>query len=213
MTPEQLQLVVPQAPAYWIISLVEAMPRYGINNIAREAAFIGQLRHESMELTRFTENLSYSDPTRIVRIFRSAFDLDRDRVVDQNEIELAKRYVRNPVALANRAYANRMGNGDEKSGDGWRYRGRGPIQITGKDNYRTYGELIGKDLLKAPDDVLIPRVGSAVSCAFFQHNGCNDLADISNIAAITRKINPGLAGLQERVALTNHTRKILEGSA
>jgi putative chitinase len=209
---EQLQLVVPNAPAYWIIALVEAMPKYAINTIARESAFIGQLRHESLELTRFVENLNYSDPVRIVRIFRRGFDLDGDKFPDDSEIAFARKFVKNPQALANRAYANRMGNGDESSGDGWRYRGRCPIQITFKDNYRLYGRLVGTDLVTHPDEALVPRIGAAVSCAYFMHNGCNELADYANIAGITKKINPGMAGLDERIALTNHTRKTLEGT-
>lgn len=212
MTPYQLQLVVPTAPMYWLIALAEAMPKFAINNISREAAFIGQVRHESQELTRFQENLNYSNPERIVNIFRGHFDLDHDRVADPDEIEFARKYAMNPKALANRAYAGRLGNGDEASGDGWRYRGRGPIQITFRDNYRLYGEAIGEDLVNKPDDLLIPRTGAAASCAYFQVNGCNELADVSNIAAITKKINPGMAGLIERTALTNHTRKILEGT-
>lgn len=212
MTPEQLHLVVPLAPAYWVIALVEAMPKFGITNTAREAAFIGQVRHESMDLMHFHENLNYSNADRIARVFRTAFDLNKDHVVEPEEIEFAKKYVNNPKALANFVYANRMGNSDEASGDGWRYRGRGPIQITFKDNYRLYGNLIGHDLVLDPDEALVPRVGASVSCAYFQHNGCNELADLSNIAGVTKKINPGLDGLNERVALTNHTRKILEGT-
>ena len=111
MRVEQLAQIVPLAPSYWHIALVEAMPKYGINTTRREAAFLGQVRHESLELTRFTENLNYSNPDRIARIFRSPFDADKDRVVDPEEIEDAKRYVNNPRALANRVYANRMGNG------------------------------------------------------------------------------------------------------
>lgn len=211
MTPEQLQRLVPDAPLFWCLSLCEEMPKFGIDRVLREAAFIGQTRHETMGFTRFVENLNYSDPERIARIFRRAFDLDGDKVLDANEVEFARRYVRNPVALANRAYAGKYGNRDEASGDGWRYRGRGPIHITFADNYRLYGDLIGHNLLANPDDLLVPRIGARASCAYFQHNDCNAIADTWNKTAITRKINPGLAGLNERDALMEETRRVLEG--
>ncbi len=211
MTPDQLQRVVPNAPLFWVVALAEEMPKYGINTPRRCAAVVGQILHESAGLTRFVENLNYSDPVRIAKIFRRAFDLDGDKVLDPNEIEFARRYVRNPVALANRAYAGRMGNGDEASGDGWRYRGRSPVQLTFKDNYQLYGELAAVDIVKAPDDLLVPRIGARVSCVYFQHNGCNAIADTWNITAVTRQINPALAGLEERIKWSENALRIAEG--
>lgn len=212
MKIEQLELIVPNVPSYWQIALVEAMPKYGITTVKREAAFLGQVRHESMELTRFSENLNYSNPDRIARIFRSPFDLDHDKILDPEEIEFAKGYVNNPRKLANRAYANRMGNGDETSGDGWKYRGRCPIQITFKDNYLLFGNLTGHDLVLDPDEALLPKTGAAVAACFFQFKGCNEFADAGDLVGVRRRINPGLAGLSETIALTNHSLKILEES-
>lgn len=207
----RLLQAMPHASGPWLAGMVETMPKWGIVGPVREAAFLGQMRHECGDFSRFVENLNYSDPERIARIFRRAFDLDGDKVLDANEVEFARRYVRNPVALANRAYAGKYGNRDEASGDGWRYRGRGPIHITFADNYRLYGDLIGHNLLANPDDLLVPRIGARASCAYFQHNDCNAIADTWNKTAITRKINPGLAGLNERDALMEETRRVLEG--
>lgn len=210
MNLEKLRAIAPQAKDFWLVALLEEMPKYGINTPRRQAGFLGQLMHETEGLTKFVENMNYSDPERIARIFRRAFDLDQDKVVDPEEIELAKRYVRNPVALANRAYANRYGNGDEASGDGWRYRARGPIQLTFKDNYRLFGDLAGVDLVRAPDDMLVPMVGAKVSCVYFQNKGCNAVADTWNLTAVTRLINPGLAGLAERISYSEQALRTLE---
>lgn len=199
----------PHASAPWLTAMVEIMPRWGIVGPVREAAFLGQMRHESMEFSRFTESLYYKDPERIARIFRKAFDLDQDKVVDPEEITFAKKFVKNPEALANRAYANRFGNGDEASGDGFKYRGRGPTQTTFKDNYSMASFWTGVNLLKDPDEMLVPRVGCAASCGYWKDHGCNDLADKGDHAGITKQINPGMDGLVERVRLVESTRLVL----
>lgn len=206
----KLLVAMPHASGPWIAGMVEIMPKWGIVGPVREASFLGQMRHECADFSRFQESLSYSDPERIAKIFRTAFDLDQDKVVDPEEIEFAKKYVMNPKALANRAYANRLGNGDEASGDGWKYRGRGPIQTTFKANYVTASKWTGINLAIDPDELLVPRAGCAAACGYWQDHGCNVLADIGDQREITRRINPGLAGLDERIRLVNETRKILE---
>ncbi len=211
----KLLRAIPVAREPWLIAMVEMMPKFSIIGLKREAAFLGQMRHECNDFTRFVESLNYTDPERVARIFRKAFDLDSDKIVDPEEIEFAKNFVRNPLALANRAYANRNGNGNEASGDGWRYRGRCPIQLTFKDNYRlanqwAASELNGVDLIKTPDELLVPRVGCAVACGFWKANGCNELADVDAHRAITGKINPGMAGLDERIKLVSSTLAALE---
>ena len=124
--------------------------------------------------------------------------------------EFAKKFVKNPEALANRAYANRFGNGEEASGDGWKFRGRGPIQTTFKDNYMIASKWVGVNLIMQPDDLLVPRVGCAAACGYWQDHGCNELADYDNHKEVTRQINPGLAGLDERIILVSATRNVLE---
>ena len=146
-------------------------------------------------------------------IFRTGFDLDRDRVVDPEEIEFAKAYARNPQKLANRAYANRMGNGDEASGDGWRYRGRGLKQLTGKDNYRACGAGIGADLLGMPDLLQEAQYAVESACWFWQENNLSLLADRGAIRRISIKINGGTHGLAERMAYFNRAIGCLEATA
>jgi putative chitinase len=201
---------LPAASPVWLTAMVEVMPRFGILGNMRESAFLGQMHHECMGFTRFEENLNYKDPERIARIFRRAFDLDRDKVVDPEEIEFAKNYVRNPQKLANRAYANKFGNGDEASGDGWKFRGRGPIQTTFHDNYLAASPWCGVDLVKTPDELLVPRHGCAAACGYWKSHGCNELADAGEHTKITREINPGMAGLEERILLVGKMRHVID---
>lgn len=203
---------MPTASAPWLIAMVEIMPRWGIVGIKRESAFLGQMRHECADFTKFSESLYYKDPERIAQIFRTAFDLNHDKAIDKVEIEFAKQYVKNPEALANRAYADRFGNGDEASGDGFKYRGRGPIQTTFKKNYEIASFWTGVNLVNDPDEMLVPRVGCAAACGYWKDHGCNELADFGDDRGITKQINPGLLGYTERVALRIQTQFILEAS-
>ena len=189
---------MPRAEPAWLIALASEMPRWNIDNPARESAFIGQIAHESAGLTRLEENLNYS-AERLVAVWPKRFTP-----------ETAQLCARNPQRIANAVYANRLGNGDELSGDGWRYRGRGPIQLTGKSNYEEYGIALVTDLLGNPDSVArVPKVGCAVACRFFMVNGCNDLADEGDIGAITKKVNGGGHGLEDRIRLTADTLRVL----
>jgi putative chitinase len=195
----QLLVVMPKAPMAWLIALAEEMPRWNIDTPAREAAFVGQVAHESAGLTKLEEGLDYS-AGRILAVWPQRF-------ADLNE---ATRYAHHPVALASKVYAGRMGNGDEKSGEGYMYRGRGPIQLTGKDAYREYGTALNADLVSDPDALIrVPRLGCAAACRFFLVKGCNELADAGDIAAITRKVNGGDNGLDDRIHLTAAALKVM----
>lgn len=190
---------MPHAPMAWLIALAEEMPRWNIDTPAREAAFVGQVAHESAGLTKLEEGLSYS-AERLVAVWPHRFP----------DAEVAASYARNPRALANKVYAERMGNGDEASGDGYKYRGRGPIQLTGKDSYREYGNALGADLVSDPDGLIrVPRLGCAAACRFFLMKGCNELADAGDITAITRRVNGGVEGLDDRIHLTAAAVKVL----
>lgn len=187
----------------FIDSLNAAMDEFGISTKERAAAFLAQVAHESAQLTHLVENLNYSDPKRIAQIFRKATDLDRDGVIDHEEIEFARQFVRQPQKLANLVYANRMGNGDAASGDGWKFIARGPIGITGKNNYRACSEALFADpnfLLIHPEALEKPEAGSRAAGWFWQLNGLNDLADAGKFRTITQRINGGLNGIQEREA-------------
>lgn len=179
--------------------LAAACARFGITTPARIAGFVAQCRVESVNFTVLEEQLSYRDPARIASIFRTAFDLDRDRVVDLNEIAFAAGFVRQPQKLANRAYANRNGNGDEASGDGWRYRGRGLKQLTGRANYADAAAGLGRPYVEHPDMVALPT-DACLTAAWFWHNAkCNILADSAQWDAITRAVNgPGMLQAEQR---------------
>jgi putative chitinase len=175
------------------------LTQYGINRNARRFAhFMSQLSHESGGFKRLDENLNYSAEA-LWRLFRKYF---------RDEAEAAS-FARQPERIANRIYANRMGNGDEASGDGWRYRGRGFIQLTGRENYRRIGKKIGLDLEADPD--LVARdvtVALKTAAAYWDDRGLNALADKDDCEAVTRKINGGVHGLKERKALLERARAI-----
>ena len=178
----------------WTQALNPAMERFEINTPQRSAAFLAQLAHESGEFTRLVENLNYT-AARLCAVWPTRFPT----------ADAAQPYARNPEALANVVYARRLGNSDAASGDGWRFRGRGLIQLTGRGNYRTSGTAIGVPLEDQPD--LLETVGPAALSAaqFWSSRGLNHLADDQNDAnddadfvKITKIINGGTAGLNSR---------------
>lgn len=195
-------LGVPQAvAARFAEPLGGAMERFGINTPARKAAFVAQLLHESAMFTRTGENLNYS-AKRLREVWPKRFPSD----------EIAAQYERSPEKLANLVYAGRMGNGDEKSGDGWRFRGRGPIHLTGRSNYGACGKAIGHDLIAKPELLEQPDVGCLAAGWFWAagnptERDLNLLADRGDIAAISKAINGGTHGLAERIALTQRVLK------
>ena len=194
----------------WFIPMQQAMEKYGINTPKRQAAFLAQIGHESGSLTCVAESLYYKDPVRIAQIFKTGFDLNKNCRVDPAEIEFAKGYVRNSEKLANRAYANRLGNGNEASGDGFRYRGRGPLQTTGKDAYAEATRVTGIDLPPAPDKLTAPFPGALVAAAQWKAKGCNELADIGDMVPITRRINgPAMLGQADRLSRWDVAKKAL----
>ncbi len=193
---DQLKSIMPKAGSAaekFLQPLNDAMARFAINTPAREAAFLAQLAHESGQLKTLVENLNYGAPG-LLAIFSRYFTPD-----------LAKSYERQPAKIANRVYANRIGNGNEASGDGWRYRGRGPIQLTGRANYRACGAAIGVDIEAAPDLVQEPVAGALAAAWFWSVNKLNALADANtakSCEAISAKVNGKnpAHGLSERLA-------------
>lgn len=180
--------------AQWLDALNQAARACAIAGPLRRAAFLAQVMVESSELRHVDEALGYS-PQRLRAVWPQRFPTD----------EIAQRYAHNPAALANKVYAGRMGNGDEASGDGWRYHGRGLIQLTGRDNYAAFARAMGVDALARPELLLEPA-GAALSAAWFwQSKGLNELADGTDgpdadklFETITRRINGGTLGLDER---------------
>lgn len=173
----------------WVDVLNAAMGHYQINTPDRQAHFLAQIGHESGALAQTSENLKYS-AVRLQQIFPRYFTKSE-----------AEKYQYQPMAIANRVYANRYGNGDEASGDGFAFRGRGLIQLTFKDNYRACGTALGKDLVANPDLLLRPELATLAAAWYWQSHGCNAMADAGEIRGITKAVNGGYNGLPERMAL------------
>lgn len=165
-----------------IVESYDVLKKYEINTALRLAHFFGQGLVETGYLAQRVENLRYSTPERLVAVFPRYF----------SSVEEARPYAGQPERLANFVYANRMENGGPESGDGWRYRGRGFIQLTGRANYRIYSEITGLKLLDDPDMLVRDLKKSVlVGAAFFHHNGLNQYADQNNIIAVSRAVNRG----------------------
>lgn len=173
----------------------------GLNTLNRRASFLAQCAHESSQFTRVTENMNYS-ATRLCEVFPRYFPT----------MQLATQYARKQQMIANRVYANRMENGPESSGDGWKFRGRGFIQLTGKRNYRLCGKNLGLDLLSDPDYVARSPIGSIeTSIWFWTINDLNSFADRNDIKGQTYRINGGYNGLDERLRYYERAKQILAG--
>lgn len=206
--PEKDAVILARAQK-WHGALVATMAKYEINTTKRIAAFLSQVLHESGGLLNVIEGLSYSDPARIAKIFRSGFDLDKDGIVDPAEIEFAKGYVKQPQKLANRAYANRMGNGNEASGDGYKFRGKGLIQLTGREDVTRFAKAIGKTADEA-SAYLETIEGACMSAGWYwADKGLNALADAGNIESVSKKVNGGTHGLDDRIAYYKTAMRVL----
>lgn len=176
----------------WCEPLKKYLQEYGITTQLQEAMFLAQTIHESGGFTILVENLNYSTQG-LRKVFAKYFPTD----------ELAMQYAKRPSAIANKVYANRMGNGDEQSGDGWKYRGRGIIQITGKESYQKCSQFLFKDdrLLTNSDFLTTIDGAIASACWFWTANNLNQYADKGDIIGATKRINGGTNGLDERKEL------------
>lgn len=203
LTKEQLKQLLPKNPYIdqWYNALSQLLPDYEINTPQRIAAFIAQCSHESAGFTALKENLNYRAVT-LRKIFGKYFPTD----------EIANHYASLPnkqEAIANKVYANRMGNGDEASGDGFRYCGRGLIQLTGKDNYSWFAASIGISVEEASEYLQTFEGAAQSACWFWETNNLNKYADIGDIKTMTRVINGGYIGLDDRIAHYEHAKHIL----
>ena len=190
LSAEAIQAVAPKCPTEWATALVKCMADANITTPPRIAMFIAQCAHESAGFTRFEENLNYS-ANGLMATWPKRFP----------NLSIALLYARDPEKIANRVYGNRLGNGDEKSGHGWLYRGRGAIQITGRENYKAAGDAIRYPLLSMPHEAAQPPVGAAVGAWFWRSRGLNAIADentADSFLRITKKINGGTRGLADR---------------
>ena len=176
----------------------ETLNKYNINTPLRIAHFLAQILHESGYLKALKENLNYSVQG-LTKTFKKYFI---------NEAE-ALPYARNQEKIANKVYANRMGNGPESSGDGWKYRGRGVIMITGKDNYTTLSKDTGIDFVKKPQ--LLEQMDYAIMSGgwYWNKNNLNTIADKDDILTITKRINGGTIGIESRKEILQKIKKIM----
>lgn len=191
--------IAPTPARVFIDPLNNALNHFHVTDSANVAMLIAQCSHESNGFTHLEEDLYYKDPVRLAReVFQSSFDLDHNHQISIEEVELAKNYIRNPIALANHVYANRLGNGDEGSGDGWKYRGRGLIQLTGRANYMAAGDGLGADLKGNPDPVAQPDLAAMTAVWFWVSTGLSTVPGLT-VEMATRKVNgKAMLGLNER---------------
>lgn len=197
---EKLKLVIPSDILFEIKGTLE---RYSINTILRTSHFISQCSHESINFSVFQENLKYS-AVGLMNVFKKYFP----------DKPTADAYAKQPEKIANHVYSNRNGNGDELSGDGWRFHGRGYIQLTGKNNYIAFSKSINETIVLDNPDVVATGKYRALSAGWFWDvNKLNDIADKGSddgvIQEITKKVNGGLNGITERIKLFNDIYKKL----
>ena len=186
----------------WVTQLNELLPKYQINTVNRISAFLAQCGHESAGFSVLKENLNYSEKA-LNLVFPKYF---------KNAGRDASQYARQPEKIANIVYANRMGNGSIESGDGWKYRGRGLIQLTGKDNYIKFSKYINNDEIVDNPDLVCYCYDYAILSAiwYWDTNNLNQYADAKDIKTMTKRINGGYNGLDERIKLFNKILGVLK---
>lgn len=196
LTPELLKKIMPRCDAEKFAPILDAaMNEFGIVDNVQKAQFLAQIGHESCDMTRLEESLNYSAEG-LARTWPSRFSVDGKPHSPPLPSKLALSLSRKPEQIANVAYANRMGNGSPESGDGWRYRGRGAIQTTGKENYEKTGAGIGVDLVTNPELLLDPTNAVRAAAWFWKDKNIGKFAN--DTRASTLKINGGLIGIEDR---------------
>ena len=202
LTLDQFKQVIPknQYVNQWYSALEQLLPKYEINTTDRIAAFLAQCAHESGGFVFIKENLNYKWAS-LRKVFPKYFPTDA----------LAQQYEKQPECIANRVYANRMGNGPEESGDGWRFCGRGLIQLTGRDNYTKFGNSLGITAEEASQFMETFEGATESACWFWQINNLNKWADCGDILTLTKRINGGTNGLEDRSNHYTHIINILQG--
>ena len=182
----------------WFEALSKLLPDYDINTVPRVAAFLAQTAHESGGYKSLKENLNYRAET-LMKVWPRYFP----------NMEIANQYAHKQEAIANRAYGGRMGNGPEASGDGFKYCGRGLIQLTGKDNYTSFAESIETPVEEIPEFLGTFEGAVQSACWFWENNNLNQFADSGDMLTLTKRINGGTLGLDDRIKHYNHAMHIL----
>jgi len=199
LTLDQLKQMVKNPHIdHWHEVLDQLLPDYDINTPLRVAHFIAQCAHESGNFVFIKENLNYRADS-LMKTFKRYFPT----------LDLAQQYEKKPEKIANRVYANRMGNSDEASGDGWRYCGRGLIQLTGKDNYTFFAGSLGISVEDASEYLATFEGAAQSACWYWEQNNLNRFADANDVKGLTRAINGGYIGLEDRQKHTEHALHVL----
>jgi putative chitinase len=200
ISQDKLQQILSNNPYIhqWRDALNKILPEYDITTLNRISAFIGETYVESTAYTALHENLNYRAES-LMRSWPSRFPT----------IEIANQYAHNPEMIANRAYSDRMGNGNEASGDGWKYCGRGLIQLTGHDNYQQFADSIEMDINEVPAYLQTFEGAIQSACWFFEDKNLNQFSDIWDINTLSIRINGGTNALEERITRCNIVKQIL----
>ena len=198
-TKQQLKEMIPKNPYVdqWFEAIYEILPEYEITTPQRVAAFLAQCAHESGGFVFLKENLNYKAAS-LRRVFPKYFPDDA----------IAAQYAGKGEMIANRVYANRMGNGDEASGDGFRYCGRGLIQLTGKNNYTFFAGSLDIPVQEASEYLQTFEGAVQSACFFWEQNKLNQWADAGDILTLTKRINGGTIGLEDRIKHYEHALHI-----
>jgi len=183
---------------HWYEAIDQLLPDYDINTPQRVAAFIAQCAHESAEFMFIKENLNYRAAS-LMKTFGKYFPTQ----------DLAAQYANRPERIANRVYANRMGNGDEASGDGYRFCGRGLIQLTGRDNYTFFAGSLDISVEEASEYLATFEGAAQSACWFWETNNLNRYADSGDIKGLTKVINGGYIGLEDRISHYEHALHVM----
>jgi putative chitinase len=196
---QQLKQILPQNQhvEHWHTALTQILPDYEINTSQRVAAFLAQCAHESNGFTALHENLNYRAVT-LLKVFPKYFTESA-----------AQQFAGKPELIANRVYANRMGNGPEESGDGFRYCGRGLIQLTGKDNYQNFADSLEMAVEDVPEYLGTFEGAIQSACWFWENNNLNQFADSGDFVTMTKRINGGTIGLEDRIKHYEHALHVL----
>ena len=200
LTQEQLQQIIPKNKyvSYWYTALQQLLPQYEINTSERIAAFLAQCAHESGGFVFIKENLNYRWQS-LRKVFPKYFPTDA----------LAQQYEKQPEKIANRVYANRMGNGPEESGDGYKFCGRGLIQVTGRENYSWFAASLQITPEEASEYMETFEGAAQSACWFWESNNLNQWADKQDILTLTKRINGGTIGLEDRKKHYEHCLHVL----
>jgi putative chitinase len=196
---DQLAQILPGNPyiEHWTDALNKILPDYDITTPQRVAAFLAQTAHESGSYTALHENLNYTAQS-LCRVWPSHFTPD-----------IADQYAHNPERIANRAYAGRMGNGNEASGDGWKFCGRGLLQVTGRVNYQAFADSLQMNIDDVPAFLQTFEGAVQSACWFWENNNLNQFADAGDIKGMTKVINGGYIGLENRISHYEHALHVM----